>query len=301
MNLGAAGACLAAVLAIGCDNNRELSPTAPSAIASGGLQSESAGSSSGFTSAARPTTKPEPARPDSGHSGDHAADVELRGTISQLNGVCPAVTFKLDRVQVKTSDKTEFDGARCVDLKDGTAAVKVKGVREGEGVVKASEVEAKRPDEAEAHDVELRGTVADLKGTCPAVTFHVGRPLVTTNDKTEYEGTRCQDLKNGDYVKVSGERTGDHSVLAKSVETERHDSRPSEVKGTISSLTGSCPKVSFKVGNTTVATTDRTQYRGLTCADLATWKKEIEVKGQVQADKTLLAAQITAPKQKGKD
>jgi cytochrome c-type biogenesis protein CcmE len=379
ISLGLAAACLVAVVALGCESNRELSPAAPSAITGGALQSEAAVSSSGLASAARPSVKPESTKvelkgtvaglagtcpavsfslgrvsiqansatkyedgdcedlkngamvkvegtkgsdgvvtakeievagddaedDEDDDAGDHhGANVELRGVISQLNGVCPAVTFKLDRVQVKTSDRTEFDEARCVDLKEGTA-VKVKGVREGEGVLKASKVEAKKADDGEHHTVELRGTVADLKGTCPTMTFHMGRVVVTTNVKTKFEGIPCADLKDGNFVKVTGDPDpkAEKAVLATKVEAATHDSRPSQVTGTISSLMGSCPTatapgtIKFKVGDTSVATNDRTRYRGLTCKDLANGKN-VSVKGQLQADKTLLAQQVSVPKEK---
>lgn len=66
-------------------------------------------------------------------------------------------------------------------------------------------------------EAEVQGVVADKAGTCPTITFTVGGIPVRANGVTEFEGTTCGTLKNGDFVKVEGQPLGNGTILAREV------------------------------------------------------------------------------------
>jgi len=81
------------------------------------------------------------------HDGDDGEDDdddrddanEVKGTVSALNGTCPALTFNLGTVVVKTGSATVFED-RCTNIKDGLR-VEVKGTRAADGTFTATRVE----------------------------------------------------------------------------------------------------------------------------------------------------------------
>jgi hypothetical protein len=63
----------------------------------------------------------------------------VTGLVSALTGSCPALTFVLDGVTVRTSGKTVFEGGACGDLKDGMRAGAI-GPRASDGSIDAEKV-----------------------------------------------------------------------------------------------------------------------------------------------------------------
>ena len=64
-----------------------------------------------------------------------------------------------------------------------------------------------RGRDADNNDVdaaEIVGTVTNLAGTCPALTFTIGTTKVTTNAATRFDDATCAVLANGDLVEVKG-------------------------------------------------------------------------------------------------
>jgi hypothetical protein len=61
--------------------------------------------------------------------------------------------------------------------------------------------------------IEVSGAVSGLSGNCPALTFTVGGRLVRTNSATDFQ-SRCDRIRNGDTVTVTGVVQSDNSLLA---------------------------------------------------------------------------------------
>jgi len=53
-------------------------------------------------------------------------------------------------------------------------------------------------------EAEIVGTVANLAGTCPAITFTIGTTKVMTNAATRFDDSTCALVANGDQVEVKG-------------------------------------------------------------------------------------------------
>lgn len=133
-----------------------------------------------------------------------AAEVKLRpeeisGTVADLSGTCPSVTFKLGTTVVKTDATTEFEDGTCAAIANGTK-VEVTGVKQADGSIMAKEVELDLD--------ELEGAIAELSGTCPAVTFKIGTTTVTTSASTTFSEVACTALANGTSVELEGTLSG---------------------------------------------------------------------------------------------
>jgi hypothetical protein len=70
-----------------------------------------------------------------------------------------------------------------------------------------------------AERVTLNGTVANLKGSCPSVTFALDGETVFTDADTSFKGKDgCAAVANGTRAKVEGEQAADGRVYARKVE-----------------------------------------------------------------------------------
>ena len=151
---------------------------------------------------------------------DDGDETELEGTISDLSsaGNCPAVTFMIGGRKVTTSASTTFDDVSCANLANN-ARVEVEGIKQADGSVLATRVELESgPDEVEGTVFEFSGS-----GSCPSATFKVGATAlsatkVTTTNSTTFSGVSCATLANGAKVEVEGNKQGDGSITAASVE-----------------------------------------------------------------------------------
>jgi hypothetical protein len=65
----------------------------------------------------------------------------------------------------------------------------------------------------------------------------------------------------------------------------------SELRGAVSGLTGTCPRLSFSVRGTKVTTSETTQFDDLRCADIDN-DVVVEVKGSRQADGAIAATKV---------
>lgn len=179
---------------------------------------------------------------------------------------------------IHVGDHAQAKGTMSADGKTFTATeVKVEDTRNDND-------DDDDEDDDDADKVELKGAVAGLTGTCPAMTFTVGTTTVKTNTDTKFDDVTCAALANGNTVEVEGKKQADNSVLASTVELE---SGPNEVEGQISGLTGTCPSLTFTVGTTTVTTSASTTFSGVACSALANGTK-VEVEGTLTG--TTLAA-----------
>ena len=96
------------------------------------------------TATAPPTTTPPTTAPggdDDGGTGDGKNDneAEVTGAIAAKSGTCPKLNFTVNGKAVTTSASTQFKGAACAALVNGTK-VEVKGTLTG-GVIVASRVQ----------------------------------------------------------------------------------------------------------------------------------------------------------------
>ncbi|HSL21259.1 MAG TPA: DUF5666 domain-containing protein [Vicinamibacterales bacterium] len=81
-----------------------------------------------------PSPNPSPApAPDAGRN------IDLKGEIGELSGLCPLVQFTLSRRLVRTTAATDFR-LRCDDLRNGRD-VAVKGVVQADGSVLATRIQ----------------------------------------------------------------------------------------------------------------------------------------------------------------
>ena len=75
--------------------------------------------------------------------------------------------------------------------------------------------------QARAEEIELKGKISGLSGTCPNLRFTVQTQLIRTDKDTSFRDGKCSDARNGSDVVVTGLRTSDGSVDARRVEFDR--------------------------------------------------------------------------------
>jgi hypothetical protein len=66
----------------------------------------------------------------------------------------------------------------------------------------------------------LDGEVSGLSGSCPTLRFEVRDTVVLTDQRTNFRGGNCKDLRNGEEVEVEGTLQPDGSILASRVELD---------------------------------------------------------------------------------
>lgn len=133
----------------------------------------------------------------------------------------------------------------------------------------------------------VSGTVADLAGTCPAITFTVGDQDVTTTATTEFARGECEKVADGMQVEVQGVLDLGMLTAAKVILPKNAPPKPVKnvrVKGTISEADGSCPTKTFMVGTQEVRTSAATIFTGSgKCAAIADGKK-VDITGVQEVD-----------------
>ena len=224
-----------------------------------------------------------------GHRGELSGFVTAKGT--------DTLTVRGVTVLVSTTTVIRH-GHRTLTMADINVGdhVQARGAMDGTTLVAAEiKVEDTGNDNDDQNKVELKGTVAGLTGTCPAVTFTIGTPATTvkTNSSTTFDDVTCATLANGAVVEVKGTKQTDGSILATSIEKE---DGPDEVEGRVFELSGTCPTLTFKVGATAgtatkVTTSATTTFSGVTCTAIANGAK-VEVEGTKQADGSIAASSV---------
>jgi hypothetical protein len=189
-------------------------------------------------------------------------EIEVNGTMSAVSG-CPIPRLTVDGTLIVAGASTTFKTGACADLVVGTK-VRARGVQQADGSILAYWIwpEVVRRETS----AEVAGVVSGLTGTCPALSFSVtpksltslettaaaGRS-VTTSAATEFRDTTCGALKNGDVVSVKGtvqvrSLNADGPIAATLVQKSSVPSPTTvELTGTIESLSGTCPNLSFNV------------------------------------------------------
>lgn len=139
---------------------------------------------------------------------------------------------------------------------------------------------------AETADNTITSLVAGT--SCPTLQFTIGTYAIKTDAATRYEGGSCASLKAGTKITLQASRLGSESertVYASQITirpdtttptptpTPTNPSTPVRTEVTITTVTGTCPGVTFAVGSSTFQVSSATSYRGGTCADLGTGVK----------------------------
>lgn len=134
--------------------------------------------------------------------------------------------------------------------------------------------------------MSISGGVTALSGTCPLLALTVNGKLVRTTATTDFSAVACLLLKVGDVVEVQGEAQADGSISARVI------SRPvSTISGSVSSMSGTCPLLTFTVNGKVVRTTATTEYSGTLCLTLKAGDV-VEVQGRAQADGSITATLV---------
>jgi hypothetical protein len=142
--------------------------------------------------------------------------VTVTGEVSDVDGVCPDLTFKFGSLGVAVNGSTIFVQGTCGDLTGG-ATIEVKGLRRVDGSVLATMVKFKSNGNGPGDQtIEFSGVVSELTGSCPARSFNAGGHEVKTTGSTTFL-TPCATLSNGQTVDVKGKTTGNGKVLASEV------------------------------------------------------------------------------------
>jgi len=215
--------------------------------------------------------------------------VELKGSVSALGGTCPAITFTVNGTSVVANSSTRFEDGPCSAVQNGTR-VEVKGTRQSNGSVLANKVDIDTP--TPHPQVEVKGSVSALAGTCPSLTFTVNGTSVATNGSTRFEDGTCGTVQNGTSVEVKGTRQTDGTVLATKVDIDPPAPPPQiEVKGLVSALAGTCPNLTFTASGTSIVTNSSTRFEDGPCT-VAQNGTSVEVRGTRQSDGSVLATKV---------
>jgi hypothetical protein len=166
------------------------------------------------------------ARVDAEHRHRDDNGVEANGRITAVD--TSARTLRVGTTQVRVPPTAVIrHGSRVLAFADLHVGdhVEVKGTVES-GVLVASEVKVEQDDDDDgrddANEVELKGTVSALSGTCPSLTFTIQNTKVVTSASTSFREVTCAAIAGGTVkvVEVKGTRRSDGSVAATRVERE---------------------------------------------------------------------------------
>jgi hypothetical protein len=210
-----------------------------------------------------------------------SADAEVKGAVSNVSGDCPALTFVVNGTTVTTSTLTQFKDGSCGSIVSGRH-VEITGTHQSSGAVLAARIEIK--DNAAQNDVEVKGSISSVGGSCPILTFVVNGKTIVTTASTQFKDSTCGSIAAGRRVEVKGTVQANGTILATRVEIEENEVQAEvELKGSIASIGGGCPNVTLSMNGTSIITSPATQFKNGSCTSLRSGLK-IEVKGTRQAN-----------------
>lgn len=228
------------------------------------------------------------------------AEEQIEGRIESLPPTQAAGAFVVAGRTVTTTATTVFKMGSVTktfaDLEIGQRA-HVKGTTTA-GVFTASLVDIQNVQTD--LPVNVNGVVSGLTGSELAFQFMVDERTIAGDHLTVFYGNggmgSFTSLANGVRVEVKGQQR-DSLIYAVRihVNAEDDDLDEFEAKGTLVSLTGSCPAYTFVLAGRTVTTDASTQFKGAACADVFNGLT-IEVEGTIQADGTVRARKVTIDK-----
>jgi hypothetical protein len=149
--------------------------------------------------------------------------------------------------------------------------------------------------------VDTEGPVSGVSGLCPSITFTVGDRLVHTSASTSFREGSCASIQNGSRAEVRGPLSADGSIQATRVEPtddddddededDDDDRNEMELQGTVSGLNGTCPAITFRLGNTMVVTDNATRFDGR-CSAVQNGRR-VEVEGVLMSDGRVRATEV---------
>ena len=151
----------------------------------------------------------------------------------------------------------------------------------------------------------VTGTISALAGNCPALTFMLERRIIKTDASTTFGEGGCAALKNGLRVGIAGVAQSDGSVKASRVGVVVTVTPPPPpptvpvpvptgvvgVSGTVASLAGACPVVSFTLENRVIKTDATTAFGDAGCVAVKNGVRA-EISGTVQTDGSIKALKV---------
>jgi hypothetical protein len=71
--------------------------------------------------------------------------------------------------------------------------------------------------------VVISGTIANLAGRCPTVTFNAGGRTIAVDGATDFRQSDCGELRNGRSVSGTGVTQANGSVKATRIQVKQND------------------------------------------------------------------------------
>jgi hypothetical protein len=218
---------------------------------------------------------------------------EVRGRIQTLDAAATPKLLTVSGLTVSVSTSTVYAGVADFAALMVGMRVEVHGLRDAEGVLRASRIEAVAVQDGED---ELRGPVTDIDVAKDEFTIN-GNVLVRyTGAAFRPAGAAEADLKAGGIVEVRGTLAGAVFTAAQ-VDIEELEDRAfqskqgdrEDVEGVVSGF--SAHPGTFNVGARTVQTTAATTFEEGTAAQLKNGAF-VEVEGTVNSEGVLVAKKI---------
>jgi hypothetical protein len=222
--------------------------------------------------------------------------VNINGIIEAFSGDATAFQLTIDGRLIRGDAGTElYGGTVFADIIVGAFAV-VKGLQE-DGIVYARRlhVEADEEDENDA-SASIEGELMSIGGSGDLLTLVVGSTTVTTGPGTvvQRKGDKqpLATLVVGMTLHVVGTRQPDLSLVARKIQIKDDAAGGAfQVTGSMGSVKGTCPALSFSVNGYRVTTGLGTAFT----PDCSTFKSGTKalVQGTVQADGSVIATVVT--------
>lgn len=221
----------------------------------------------------------------------NGSQAELEGRITSINAagrtmVVRSVTVSVpDGVTIRKGNQdVDFDALQPDDR------VHVRGASTANGVT-ATEILVQQSD---ATNVQLSGTISDVAGACPDVTFRFGSASIVVNDSTTFAHGACADIASGRTADIKGVRRANGSVVATHMHFDDQPAPPpgaeGSARGVVSNVSGQCPLLQFAAGGTAVTTTAGTKFIKGTC-DAVKSGASVDVEGKMNGS-TLVARKV---------
>jgi hypothetical protein len=222
-------------------------------------------------------------------------------------------------VQVDASGNFKLQGVPTGDVvlqfsgNGADARLSITGVSDHEEIritvrVSGTEVEVDENERETAdHRVEIEGTITALGAH--SLTLGNKTVVVPAGTPIRHGGTMVDfsQLRVGDRVHVHATKNGTDMTAT---EIELQTSNPGnpgppvdhevELEGAVSSVSGSCPSLSFMVSGKKVTTSASTQFKGGTCSQIVNGTM-VEMQGTTQANGSVSASRVEIKKQEDQE
>jgi hypothetical protein len=145
--------------------------------------------------------------------------------------------------------------------------------------------------------VVVRGTIDSIDAAARTIVVRgtiVSVPAAATI-RARTGSLTFADLKVGETLEIVATRNGSALVASDIVvEADGNPVQQVEIEGSIATLQGSCPAVTFSIRSTAISTTATTTFAGRTCSQLANGVT-VTVDGLRQTSGAITAARVSSP------